>query len=101
MSPINIGLALFLSVIFPGLGLWNVEYGKLQFFIGYVPGFFLLLFLSLFTFGFGLLILPVVWASGLFHTWLAVRVHNKQAMKESGIAQEFSDLREQVQNLSS
>jgi hypothetical protein len=101
MTPISMGLALFLSLIFPGLGLWQVEYGKLQVLIGYVPGFFGLLLVGVLTFGLGLFIMPIVYASGLFHTWLAVRHHNRQAAKEAGIAQEFASLKEQVQNLSS
>ena len=100
MTPISMGLALFLSLIFPGLGLWQVEYGKLQILIGYVPGFFLLLLAGVFTFGLGWFVIPIVYASGLFHTWLAVRHHNRQAAKELGIADEFASLKQQVQDLS-
>ena len=101
MSPISMPIALLLSLIFPGLGLWKVEYGKLQILLGYVPGFFGLLLVGVLTFGLGLFVFPVIYASGLFHTWLAVRHHNRQAAKEAGVAAEFASLKEQVQNLSS
>ena len=100
MTPINMGLALFLSCIFPGLGLWKVEYGKLILFLGYVPSVFVLAFFGLFTMGIGFLLMPLIWGSGLFATWLYVRHHNRQAAKEAGIAQQFAELQEQVQNLS-
>ena len=99
-APINLGLALFLSCIFPGLGLWRVDYGKLVIFLGYVPAVFLIFFLGLFTLGFGWVALPLIWGSGLFVTWFYVRLHNRQAAKDAGIAQQFAELQDQVQNLS-
>lgn len=100
MQPINMTTALLLSAICPGLGLWKVEYGKLFFFIGYVPAFFLLLALSVFTFGIGLIAFPIWWAVSLFQTWFLVRHHNRQAAKELGIAEEFASLKQQVSDLS-
>lgn len=99
MEPINMGTALLLSCLFPGLGLWKVEYGKLAIFLGYVPGLIMMGIAVIFTFGLGIFLVPILWVSGLFHTWIHVRHHNRQAAKEAGIAQEFASLKEQVQNL--
>ena len=101
MQPISMGTALFLSLIFPGLGTWKVEYGKLFLFLAYVPSFFLMLIMGPFTLGISWLLMPILWASGLFHTYLHVRHHNRQAAKDLGNAEEFAALRQQVQDLSS
>ena len=100
MEPINMTTALLLSCLIPGLGLWNIEHGKLVFFLFYIPMLFVLGVLVIMTLGIGIFVVPIYWLGGLFHTWFGVRVHNRQAAKEAGVAQGIAGLKEQVQSLS-